>query len=194
MSEPPYRSILSLVERLGPVVRTLLDRPFAFFGYSLGTYICLELAYWLQCANAPSPLGLMLAAGIPPHHKRSQSLHTLPDTDLIAELRKYGGTPAQVLEHRELMAMLMPILRADLQMAAEYRRAPEPPLALPLTAWGGSEDASVSSDALNGWRDFTSSDFALHTIPGGHFFFLSASEALQESMNRTLSQWAAKMN
>ena len=90
--------------------------------------------------------------------------------------------------------MLMPILRADFQMVEEYRRTPEPPLALPLTAWGGSEDANVSSDALNAWRDFSSGDFALHTLPGGHFFFLSAREALQESMNLTLSQWAAKMN
>ncbi|MDY7229488.1 thioesterase II family protein [Hyalangium rubrum] len=192
LQEPLSRRVPALVEALGPVIRPLLDRPFAFLGYSLGTYVSLELAHWLQYTGAPLPLGLMLAAASPPHLRRSQELYTLLDEEFIAELKRYGGTPAQVLAHRELMELLLPVLRADFEMADEYRRDPEPRLSLPFTIWGGTEDADVAPPALLGWRDLTTHDFTLHLLPGGHFFLLSEGDKLREGVERTLRYWATK--
>jgi medium-chain acyl-[acyl-carrier-protein] hydrolase len=182
-NEPPCRRIPTLVESLGPVVRELLDRPFAFFGYSLGTLVCLELAHWLQGVGAPAPLELMLAAGSPPHRERAKRIYTLPDADFIAELRDYGGTPPQVLAHRELMELFLPVLRADFEMADEYRRPPEPRLAMPITVWGGAEDTRPLPRLLAEWRDFTSGDFGLQILPGGHFF-LFAHDKLREGVEQ----------
>lgn len=192
ISEPLCYRVHALVEKLGPVILPLLDRPFAFLGYSLGTYVCLELAHWLQRRGAPLPLGLMLAAGAPPHLRRSQALYTLLDEDFIAELKRYGGTPAQVLAHRELMELLLPVLRADFEMADMYRRAPEPRLALPFAVWGGQADADPSPQELEGWRALTSASFSLQLLPGGHFFLLSEGARFREGAERTLHQWAAK--
>lgn len=182
-NEALYRSIPALVESLGPLVRQLLDRPFAFFGYSLGALISLELAHWLQGVGAPAPLELMLAAGSPPHRERGKRIHTLPDADFISELRRYGGTPQQVLAHRELLELLLPMLRADFELAAEYHRSPEPRLATPLTVWGGAEDPQPSPRLLTEWRDFTTGDFGLHVVPGGHFF-LFAHDMLREGVEQ----------
>jgi len=190
--EPLCRRAPELVQALGPVLRPLLDRPFAFFGYSLGTYVSLELAHWLQHEGAPAPLGLMLAAGSSPHQKQSRKRYTLGDGELLEELGKYGGTPPQVLENRELMELLLPVLRADFEMAEEYQRAVEPRLSLPFSVWGGQEDASPAPEALEGWRDYTTGPCTLQLFPGGHFFMLSTSgDALKESVQRTVHQWAA---
>lgn len=190
--EPMYRRVPELVQALGPIILPLLDRPFAFLGYSLGSYVSLELAHWLQHEGAPAPLGLLLAAGEPPHQRQSQKRYTLQDEDFIAELKRYGGTPPQVLEDRELMELILPVLRADFEMADEYRRAAEPLLSLPFSVWGGEEDTAPSPRALEGWRDHTTASFELQLLPGGHFFLLSAGEKLRESVHRTLHQWAAK--
>jgi medium-chain acyl-[acyl-carrier-protein] hydrolase len=187
--EPGYRGVPELVQALGPIIRPLLDRPFAFLGYSLGSYVSLELAHWLQREGASAPLGLMLAAGVPPHQRQSQKLYTLRDEDFIAELERYGGTPPQVLADRELMDLILPMLRADFEMADEYRRAPEPRLSVPFSVWGGEEDTSPSPRVLAGWRDHTTASFELQVLPGGHFFLLSAGERFREGVHRTLHQW-----
>jgi len=192
MREPAYRRVPELVQALGPLLRPLLDRPFAFLGYSLGTYVSLELAHWLQAEGAPAPLGLMLAAGPPPHQRQRRKIYTLGEEDFIVELKRYGGTPPEVFENRDLMDLLLPLLRADFEMADEYRRAPEPRLSLPFSVWGGAEDTSPLPQALEGWRDYTTASIELQVLPGGHFFLLSAGERLREGVQHTLHQWAAK--
>jgi surfactin synthase thioesterase subunit len=189
--EPLLRNVPALVETLGPLLLPLLDRPFAFFGYSLGSYVSLELTHWLQRKGAPAPVGLMLAAGSPPHLKQPNGVWALPEAAFLAELQRYGGTSPQVLAERELMNLLIPVLRADFEMADTYRRASEPRLALPLSVWGGQEDTNPSPQALEGWRDHTTAPVALEVLPGGHFFLQTSGERLREGVERTLRQWTA---
>jgi surfactin synthase thioesterase subunit len=190
--EPPVRRLTALVEALGPAILPLLDRPFAFFGYSLGTTLCLQLAYWLRHARAPAPRGLMMAAGTPPRLWKPRGVHHQPDEAIIATLREYGGAPPQVLAHDELMQLLLPMVRADFEMLDTFSAPGEEPLSVPLSVWGGTEDRQPSPQQLEAWRDYTTRDFSLQLIPGGHFFLLSAADALREAMERTLSRWASK--
>jgi medium-chain acyl-[acyl-carrier-protein] hydrolase len=191
IQEPLFRSVPALVETLGPILRPLLDRPFAFFGYSLGTHVSLELAHWLQREGAPAPLGLMLAASVPAHRRQPRRVYALPEEALIEELRRYGGTPPQILAERELMQLILPVLRADFEMVDEYRRDPEPRLDLPLSVWGGQEDTDSPPKALESWRDHTRGHFALEVLPGGHFFLQTSGDKLREGMERTLRRWTA---
>lgn len=190
-AEPSCRSVSALVEALGPVMLPLLDRPFAFFGYSLGTLVSLELARWLRRSGAPAPRGLMLAAGSPPGQRRKRDSHLLSDSAFIQMLREYGGTPEEVLAHQELLELLLPKLRADFEMVETYTAVEEPPLSVPIFALGGQEDADPSPQALEGWRSFTTQDFTLQIFPGGHFFFRSAGEPLKETLERTLLRWSS---
>jgi medium-chain acyl-[acyl-carrier-protein] hydrolase len=187
--EPPYRRVPELVEALGPVVLPLLDRPFAFFGYSLGTSVCLELTRWLARMKAPAPLGLLLAAGTPPHQERLWPLHALSEADFMAGLGNYGGTPPEVLAHQELMELLLPMLRADFEMAETYKPALSPLLSMPMAVWGGAEDLSPWPELLERWRDFTTGPFTLRIVPGGHFFLNSPEATLREDVERTVLQW-----
>lgn len=189
--EPPMKRSSALVEALGPAMLALLDRPFAFFGYSLGTAISLSLAHWLRRSGAPAPRGMMMAAGTPPKLCRPRGAHTLSDEALITELRRLGATPPQVLAHRELLELLLPVVRADFEMLDTLTHADEAPLSVPMAIWGGKEDSEPSPQALEAWRDYTTEECALQLMPGGHFFLHSAPDALREDVERTLIRWTA---
>ena len=47
----------------------------------------------------------------------------------LARLREFEGTPEVILQNAELMALLLPIIRADFAMLETYRYRAEPPLA-----------------------------------------------------------------
>ncbi len=190
MREPLHHRVPDMVEALGPVIQPLLDRPYAFLGYSLGCLVSLELAHWLRRQGAPAPVGMLLAACTPPHQRKTRGRYTLPDKDFIADFNRYGGMPAAVLASKELMELMMPVLRADIEQVDEYSVPTEPPLSLPFALWGGQEDTNPSPQGLEGWRDFTTGSVELQVLPGGHFFILSAGDQLRKGVEQKLLQWA----
>lgn len=159
------------------------------FGYSLGTSVCLELARWLERVRAPAPKGLLLAAGAPPSPQRSRLLYALPEAEFIDALRRFGGTPPEVLAHREFTDLLLPVLRADFEMAETYAPAALPVLSVPMAVWAGAEDSSLSPAALERWRDFSTGDFSLRMVPGGHFFLNSPDGRLLREVEGTRLPW-----
>jgi medium-chain acyl-[acyl-carrier-protein] hydrolase len=171
MREPPLLRLEPLVAELLPALRPLLDRPFAFFGHSLGSFIAFETARALRREGAPLPRHLFTSGCPSPQtHPVTEPIHDLPDADLVNALRRYQGTPEEVLQNDELMRLLLPILRADFSIYESYRLAAEPPLDLPITTLGGLEDDHANREQLEGWRAHTTGAFVLRMFPGGHFF------------------------
>jgi medium-chain acyl-[acyl-carrier-protein] hydrolase len=173
LREPAFLRMDPLVAEITRVVRALADLPFAFFGHSLGAFIAFEVARALRREQAPLPRHLF-ASGCPAPqaHVVDHPIHGDTDAVLMDKLRRYQGTPAGVLDNDELMALLLPVLRADFTIYETYQPPPsdEPPLDLPLTALGGLEDDHATRAQLEAWRAQTSQRFVLRMFPGGHFF------------------------
>ena len=171
LREPPLERIEPLVEAVVEEITPLLDLPFAFFGYSLGAHVAFETARRLRARGGPLPARLFLAASPAPHvPRRKAPIHALPDAELREEIRKYQGTPPEVLEHEELMALLLPLLRADFGMYESYTVRDEPPLDIPFSVLGGLTDEDTSRADLDAWREHTTKSFVLRMFPGNHFF------------------------
>jgi medium-chain acyl-[acyl-carrier-protein] hydrolase len=99
---------------------------------------------------------------------------------LLGEVQKrYGPIPAAVLAEPELIALFLPTLRADLQVNEEYW-APAHPLSCPVSALGGADDATTTTEELDQWAACTLRNFERHLLPGKHFF-------INESRARLLS-------
>ncbi len=186
IQEPPMRQLSTLVDALEPVLAPLLDKPFVFFGYSMGTRIALALAQRWQAQGAPLPLGMVMAAASAPHTPRP-SRADLDDARFIELLRSYEGTPSEVFAHRELLDMVLPTLRADFSLADA--RLPPLPVRCPLSAWAGLTDAHVTPEGLEQWRELTTGDFQVRHFPGGHFFLRNAREALLGALREELVRW-----
>ena len=113
-------------------------------------------------------------------------LNKNPSIRFIEELRRLNGTPAEVLEHRELMALMLPLLRADFESIETYTYTDAEPLDCPITAFGGRRDVSVSPDEMEGWREQTAADFSLHMFEGDHFFLHEHGARLLHIIRRDL--------
>lgn len=108
---------------------------------------------------------------------REPPLYNLPETELLEELQRLGGTPKEVLEHPELMQVMLPFIRADLSVAETYTCATEPPLDCPISVFGGLQDKDVTREDLEAWAQQSTGRFTLRMLGGDHFF-LNASQAL----------------
>jgi len=160
-----------LVDRLLAAIPSGIPGPFALFGHSMGALIAYELTRRLEEGGGTAPTLLIASAARPPHlMRRADPLHSLPDRAFREALRELEGTPEAVLEHDELMELLLPTLRADFELCETYEYRDRPPLACPILVVGGAEDRSVAPGLLREWVKMTRGGFSELILPGGHFF------------------------
>ena len=195
IKEPPFTQLPLLVEELAQSILPYLDKPFVFFGHSLGALVSFELARLLRRIHACSPTHLFISGHCAPQILYSvPPIHTLPDVDFIKELSRLHGTSETALANEELMQLLLPALRADFEVFATYTYQPESPLNCPLTAFGGLQDPSMSCEMLEAWQSQTSATFAMKMFPGNHFFIHTAQSSLLQSLAQTLNRITSQMS
>jgi medium-chain acyl-[acyl-carrier-protein] hydrolase len=189
LSEPPFIRLPPLVQTLALAIGPHLDKPFAFFGHSMGATIAFELARRLREQGGPTPLCLIVSGGQAPHlPDPAPPIHYLPEEEFITELRRLNGTPDAVLRHAELLQLFLPLLRADLAMYETYEYVAGEPLECPVFAFGGYEDQLVDWKDLASWQEQTSGSFALHMFSGDHFFLRSAQKDLLQTISQELTK------
>jgi medium-chain acyl-[acyl-carrier-protein] hydrolase len=189
LSEPAYTNIADLVRALADALLLRLDKPFALFGHSMGALISFELARELRRRAAPPPLHLFVSGRRAPQIERSRPpTYDLPDEEFLLDLRRLNGTPLEVLEHPELMRLLLPLLRADFAVCQTYVYSPEPPLDCPITAFGGLHDGGVPREHVEAWREQTAAAFSVRMLPGDHFFLRTQQHPLLDILSRRLGQ------
>lgn len=188
LREALFKRMQPLVETLSQDIKPFLDKPFAFFGHSLGAMVSFELACSLRRKQERVPVHLFMsghrAVQLPSEDPRT---YDLPEDQFIKELHRLNGTPKEVLENAELLQLLLPTLRADFEVVETYEYVSEPPFQLPITTFGGLDDNEHTWAELNAWRDQTTSVFRLHMLPGDHFFLHTQRDGILRIINRELN-------
>lgn len=185
--EPPFTRLSPLIQALAQALFPLLDKPFAFFGHSLGALVSFELARRLRREYAVQPVCLFISADRAPQiPNRDPVIHTLPEGEFLVELCRLNGTPREVLEDEELRQIMLPLLRADFAVYETYGYLTEPPLNCPISAFGGLQDHRVSRGDLEAWREQTSVSFSLRMFPGDHFFLNTTQPPLLGALSQEL--------
>lgn len=194
LRERPYTSFPALAHAVAQSLDTHLDKPFVFFGHSLGAKLAFELTRLLRRENGPEPLHLFVSGHGAPHRPHTATpIHALPDAEFIREVQRYEGMPQEVLESEELMRYILPILRADFSVNESYVYTHEPPLRSSITAYGGLRDEGVPRDEIEAWREQTTATFELHMFPGGHFFLQTERMFVLRELSRRLCQLKEKL-
>jgi medium-chain acyl-[acyl-carrier-protein] hydrolase len=189
LREPALTQIPPLVRSLARDMRPYFDKPFALFGHSMGALISFEMARLLRREYGVEPLHLFVSGRSAPQlGVKEAKTHDLPQPEFIEELRGLNGTPPEVFEHPELLAMMLPLLRADFSVCQTYAYTDEPPLNLPITAFGGLQDTNVSRAELEPWGEQTSESFMLRMIHGDHFFINTSRQILLRALALDLLQ------
>jgi len=170
--EPPFVRMDSLTRTLCGALEPFLDIPFALFGHSVGALMAFEMSCELRRRGLPAPARLFVSAHAAPQIPRSvEPIHQRPEPEFLDELiKRYDAIPSSILADRDLMGMFIPVLRADLEILETYTYRPEPPLACPISAFGGVLDSTVATSQLKAWQQQSVNSFRLHMFPGKHFF------------------------
>jgi surfactin synthase thioesterase subunit len=170
LSEPALTGMDELVAAVTAAVPTAV--PYSVFGHSLGALVAYEMTRALDRAGRRLPDRLIVSGFPAPSLPRTESpVHTLPDEELVDEVsRRHGGLPAEVLADPELKALMVRYLRADYQILETYEWRPDDPVPVPMTVFGGRDDA-ISADDLRAWQRHTTEEITLRMFPGDHFYF-----------------------
>ncbi|MGW1171024.1 thioesterase II family protein [Streptomyces sp. NPDC002550] len=194
MGQPPLSDGDSLVahhlDRLIPELDAS-RAPFALFGHSMGALVAYEVARRLTARGRP-PVWLGLSACGAPRPDGPPvrvPARELSDEELRVRVARLGGTPPKVLNHPGLWRYFAPVIRADLQLVESWRQAPAgEPLPVPVSLFGGAEDAVVGLAALERWSGQCARLLATHVFPGGHFYFQDDLDAVIRAMTYDVTE------
>lgn len=187
-AEPLRTHLLPLAESLARQAAAQLKPPYAVFGHSLGALLGFEVVHALPALGCTPPLALCASGTSAPTRREDRRRgydQPKSDAELMAELRKFKGTPEHVLANEELMSLALPVLRADFLLCGSYQYRVRPRLRCHLHVFGGKAD-DVSAEQLAAWADETSGKFSIDMFEGGHFFIHEQEAAVLRTLGRQL--------
>lgn len=170
--ESCVESLTELADLTGAEIRRRSAGPFALLGHSMGATVAFEAARRLEEESA-APLALFASGRKAPSSAPPEVGRVLDDDALLGDIRKLGGTSAQVLDDARLQPLLLPALRADYRAVQTYRFEPgahRQLLSCRITGMVGDRDPRVDAADVLAWGGHTSGPFDLHEFPGGHFY------------------------
>lgn len=175
-----------LADEVARVAGTVLNRPFAIFGHSMGAVLAFELALRLEREQL-NPLRVFVSGRRAPSTYRDEQVHLRDDDGVVAELLALSGTDNRIFGDEELLRMVLPAIRNDYRATETYVYRPGPPLRSPITALIGERDPKASLDEVRTWGSHTDGGFDLRTFPGGHFYLIDRApdviRAIAEELN-----------
>ncbi len=181
IDEEPYRDVSQAVDGLVAELRDRLGDGggrVAVFGHSLGAVLAYELAHRLAAEPGVELVHLFVSGSPEPARGREQRATGLTDEDFLARVGEFAGYRHPALDDPEMREMILPALRADVEMHENYVPSTDLPLNAPLTVVRGEDDDLVGYDDAESWSKVAGRDFEHVEVPGSHMYLTDAAPAL----------------
>jgi surfactin synthase thioesterase subunit len=160
--EDPLHDVASVVRTFCDDVQADLQPPFALFGHCLGAIIGFEICRELRRRRRPQPAILAVADAEAPHWVRDKGrLSDVKPADLVDVLVTEHVLPEAIAADHELLALVLPALMGDLELAGRYTYQAEAPLACDILVFTRGEP----SEAVAAWAFQTSGRFDVVCLP-----------------------------
>jgi len=187
--EPAMTSVPELVDAITRAIAQLPELPFAFFGHSMGAILAEEVTRRLMELSLPIPRHLIVSGRRPPSlPDPNPPIGGLSDAAFVDEIgRRYDGIPREILANPDVLELLLPSLRADIVALEKFQPGPQPPLPIPVSAFGGDSDPMTPPADLKAWEKETQAAFELRIFPGGHFYLDAQRKAVISEIARILT-------
>jgi surfactin synthase thioesterase subunit len=180
--QPQATTVAAAVDAVLPACAEQLSQPgpLALFGHSSGAVVAFEIARRLD-ELAPGRVDRLFVSGSgAPWRGRPGRATGLPDDEFVAAVQRFAGATHPALAEPRLRSVVLPPLRADVQMHEEYRVPVGTATDVPVTAVRGADDVLISvADALE-WSRATRGDFDYVELPGEHMYLVDGRSALIE--------------
>ncbi|MEE1764989.1 MULTISPECIES: thioesterase II family protein [unclassified Streptomyces] len=182
IDEDPYRDAHRAVDGLLAQLREELGEGgghrVAVFGHSLGAVLAFELAHRLVDEPGVELLHVFVSGSPEPARGRERRATGLSDEEFLARVGDFAGYHHPALDDPEMREMILPALRADVEMHENYTPSTDLPLQAPLTVVRGEDDDLVGYDDAESWSKVAGRDFEHVEVPGGHMYLTDAAPAL----------------
>jgi surfactin synthase thioesterase subunit len=174
ISDPPYKSIEQAADRsLQDVLNLIAGEPHvALFGHSMGAVLAFEIARRLEAADRP-PSFLIASGSAGPKIRRSTSSAGLDDDEFLARVTELAGYEDAKLKIPEVRDLVLPTLRADVDMRERYVWDGQGSLACPIIVIRGADDTVVSRADAAAWQEASAAQISSCEPAGGHMYLLS---------------------
>lgn len=181
---PPERTGIDAVcDRAAELIAAQPGGPFLLFGHSLGALIAFEVARRLGDRPAHLIASGCVAPSLHPTPKMVE-VAGLDGPDLTEALAVYGGLRPEILADPELQEFILPDIRTDFEMVADYRYHSATALPFGVSLVNGVGDPLVRRDDLADWSRECAGEPEMHWSEGGHFYFEHHPEAVTEVIRR----------
>ncbi|MFJ3586811.1 thioesterase II family protein [Streptomyces sp. NPDC090127] len=193
IDEEPFRDAHAAADSLHADLLTALapatgPHRVALFGHSLGAVLAYELARRL--ATTPDiRLVRLFASGSPhPAEPRAARATGLDDDAFLARVNEFAGYTDEALDDPELRELVLPTLRADVEMHESYVPADDRLLSVPVTTLRGTADTLVGRAEAEAWDRTTDAGHRHAELDGGHMYLTESAPALLRVVAEELAQ------
>lgn len=191
-SEPAATSVAEAVQALVREAEELLSQAraaggLAVFGHSMGAVLAFELVRTVEQTSPGSVRHLFVSGSPAPHRQRDQHASWLDDDAFAARVEEFAGYRHPAFDDPEMRELLLPLLRADVEMHESYHAADGARVSVPVTALRGCDDHLVDVADLRGWSR-VADDLVIEELPGGHMYLADDQAALYEVLERNLQR------
>jgi surfactin synthase thioesterase subunit len=187
--EPAFTDAVAAVDDVLPLALDLVagDPAVAVFGHSLGAVLAFELAHRLRQLPRPELVRVFVSGSPGPWTSRQPRATGMSDEDFLRQVQGFAGYTHPALEHPELREMLLPTLRADVEMHENYLAPAGRLLDVPITSIRGAQDELVSREQAAEWRAATTAGCDLREVPGNHMYLIDSPAELVRLMDSELA-------
>ena len=185
--EARVTDIKTLVKDIVKAIECYQDKPFAFFGYSLGALLAFEVSRELRKQNMKLPNHLFVAAmhapQAPPVHP---PLSKLADDKFLQQIEHYYQPQDEAWNNPGLREIFLPVLKDDIALSDSYTYQDEMPLPCPIDVFAGEDDRGAPLALTQCWSEQTSTQMNHHVFKGGHFFINTSLNEIQSLVLKAL--------
>lgn len=187
-AESPCTTVAEAVQAVFPEALEAIGdrREIALFGHSLGAVIAFELALELERSESLQAGHLIVSGSPGPWIQRASRATELTDDDFVARVQEFAGYSHAAIEDADMREVLLPTLRADVEMHENYVPSSVHQLSASVLAVRGQDDTLVGEDEVLTWQKVSTGEFALMELPGGHMYLTDAAPALLAAIARTV--------
>lgn len=191
LAEPAFQMLPPLVDELADRVQEqAAGRPFAVYGHSHGALIGYELVRELRRRGEQEPLALLVSGAPAPHvHSVEPAVTRMSKGEVVAMLRRLGGTPEWLLSDPDALQMILPAFVGDFAVRETYVHEIEEPITLPVTLISSDRDPRVSGARQRRWQEVTTGFWQEKVLGGGHFAVYEQAPLVHRFILEALAPW-----